>query len=212
MNLKKFFGLIMFFALMTGYVSTSFAKTYTSKEEIIKKTKITSDNFKKETHYAFPAINYNDFKKEEKLQYIPDWKNPDVILKNNPIMYEIIAITNSKKNTQTFMFNVDFYSDYENPWVVTEMYDSNGDEIIEYIESIKISLIIGSFKKDAVYLFEGIAKAPKYVDDCKIEIKKEYLEKNKEEGIVIRATTSNKEYRYFHVPSFYIQAVLETVK
>jgi len=221
--MKKFLLMFTVLGLTLSLSSKVFAKTFTTEKDVAANTTITVDNFTKTTTYVFPVVNYNDVSKDEKLQYMPDYKNPDGFMAYNPIVYYMKATSDSKNNKQIFNWTFTFVSDYDvnNRWVASAIYDSNGNALFSMteaeIEARREALINDENQSNLLYVYEGITKVAKYTSDNKMVVSREYLEAAKDSGLVLRATvlrtnSADPEYRFFHIPSYYIQAILDTVK
>jgi len=207
--MKKVFVYLMVFCAIAVFSQDSFAKKYTTADAISKAVKITDDNFKKQTVYEFPIIDYQKVDKKEKLQYIPDYKDPNLFFKNNPLVYQIVAIVNQKTGEKTFYLKFSFYFDAGAGFYVEQIYDSNGNQIYKGFSNFEDADANHSFI--STYLFEGIAKVNKTIFYCNPTVTEQYLKDNKDTGIVLKVYAP-KEDVYLHIPSYYIQAVLDTVK
>ena len=206
MNASKLFVLPLLAALLIGAQTLSFAKEVSTKDEVTKKTTIKTDSFKKETVYLFPEINYSNIPKKEKLEMLPDYKELDNALIKNPIIYQI-QVTVNKEGEKSFKLICAFYSDENNSYKVTSMYDSNGYEI-----GTNFYYDVASMKaKKEIFVYQGLVKTKKIGYQYDPYISLEVLEKSKNSGMAIKVFTNNKD-KYFHIPAYYIQAVLETVK
>jgi len=197
--------------------------TFTTEQEVAANTQITADNFKKTTTYVFPIVYYKYVGKDEKLQYMPNYKEPSDFSDKDEIAYYLTAAIDSKNNTETFIFTFSFFSDYDdkdNRWEAWELYDSNGNALVRGGSGASIDIaqiaMYNDTSEPTYYLGDS---GRKYVSTNNIKVLRKYLETTKDSGIVLRATVlrasydiNPPEYVYFHIPSYYIQAILNTVK
>jgi len=201
-------------ALMFAFVfsSSSFGvawsgKKYKNAEAVAKAVKITDDSFKKEKLYEFPAMNYDIVDKKEKLQYLPDYKSPGLVA--CPYLYQISAIVKAGTEEKTFKLDFSFYCYDTEVFFVKEIYDGDGNKIYEgpsnYDDAWK------NHDMRNTYMIVGVAKMDRHAFDASSNITLEYLQAHKDTGLIFKIFT-NKKDQYLHIPSYYIQAVVDAFK
>jgi hypothetical protein len=170
--------------------------------DVNQQAQIQMDNLKNETIIIFPSVSYPKVDKAEIQQYIPNYQQSDI-----GVVYFIKVITDStKKTVKTVELHTELsatsFAGSPQRFTVKEILDS-GKTKLNY-----------KFVSDAAGIYGGGYGSNYYKRNYIIDLSEVYIVKYKDTGVLLSVYLENAKQTnvLFHIPTYYIQGVLDKVK
>lgn len=187
----------IFLTLCCMFLFVGISQAAKDAKWVIKKAKIDEDSFSKTTTINFPDINYRQVSPAE----VKEKTGKSVW--SAPYFYYWIKVIKSNNSEKAYVIwvkeiltNLAGHKDFNE---YTKALDKDGTEL--------------NFKMEKFYdpdhnKYGSAFKSPTPEEEFSITVSKEYLEKFREDGLVIKVYGS-KEDGIFHISNYYIDGVLK---